>query len=158
MRESGINATIPENLTIDDKEGFLISGAPMANENTAPGFVIFQSQYWLDSKDCECGPVSVGTTSVDITSTYPQDITMNLLNSLHIENAGFAASLAANITKNITAPNKTNAANVTTAATIAPSGAEKVAEKPAPKQPGFEGFLAIMGILAMGYIRLIRRQ
>jgi hypothetical protein len=96
MRNSGINATIPENLIVDGKQGFLISGTPMADENTTPGFVIFQSQYWLDSKDCECGPVSVGTTSVEITSTYPQDITMNLLNSLHIENTGLA-SLAANI-------------------------------------------------------------
>jgi hypothetical protein len=47
---------------------------------------------------------------------------------------------------------------VTTAATIAPSNAEKVAEKPAPKQPGFEGILAITGLSAMGYIRLIRKR
>jgi hypothetical protein len=26
----------------------------------------------------------VGTTSVDITSSYPQDVTENLLNSLHV--------------------------------------------------------------------------
>ena len=159
MRESGINVTVPESLTIDGKEGFFISGVPpSAGVNVAPGFTIYQSQYWLDSKSCECGPVSVGTTSVDITSTYPQDITTNLLNSLHVGKTGSAAAPIANITKNVTATPNTAAENVTKNASVASSSAEKAAEKPAAKLPGFEGILAITGLSAMGYIRLVRKQ
>jgi hypothetical protein len=154
MRESGINVTVPESLTIDGKEGFLISGVPpSASVNAAPGFTLYQSQYWLDSKSCECGPVSVGTTSVDITSTYPQDITTNLLNSLHVGKTESAATPIANVTKNVTAGE-----NVTETASIASSSAEKSAEKPDAKQPGFESILAITCISAIGYIRLLRKQ
>ena len=159
MRGSGINVTDPESLTIDGKEAFLISGVPpSASVNVAPGFTLYQAQYWLDSKSCECGPVSVGTTSVDITSTYPQNITTNLLNSLHVGKTGSTAAPIANIVKNITATPNTAAKNVTKTASIASSSAEKATEKPAAKQPGFEGILAILGLSAMGYIRLIRKQ
>jgi hypothetical protein len=44
----------------------------------------YEAVYWLDSVQCDCGPVSVGTTRVGITSTYPEDVTMNLINSLRI--------------------------------------------------------------------------
>jgi hypothetical protein len=159
MRESGINVTVPESLTVDGKEGFLISGVPPSTVvNVAPGFTLYQSQYWLDSKSCECGPVSVGTTSVDITSTYPQDITTNLLNSLHVGKTESAATPIANITKNVTATPNTAGENVTETTSIASSSAEKAAEKPAAKQPGFESILAITCISAIGYIRLLRKQ
>lgn len=82
---SGFNATRPNDVTIDGKNGFVISAKPFAGNNMLPaGLNLFRAFYWLDSKNCECGPVSVGTTSVDISSTYPQDVTQGLLNSLKI--------------------------------------------------------------------------
>lgn len=84
MRARGINATVPMNQTIDGKNGFLISGAPFSGSSLPAGINFYQAQYWLDGKQCECGPVSVGTTSVDITSTYPQDVTMNLIKSINV--------------------------------------------------------------------------
>jgi len=41
--------------------------------------------YWKDSKICECGPVSVGKTKVEILSTLPRDLNENLLDSLNIK-------------------------------------------------------------------------
>lgn len=84
MITRGINATGPMNQTIDGKSGFLVSGAPFAGSSLPAGLKFYQAQYWLDSKQCECGPVFVGRTSVDITSTYPQDVTMNLLKSINV--------------------------------------------------------------------------
>jgi hypothetical protein len=84
MRASGINATTMMNQTINGKNGFLISGAPFSSSNVPAGFKLYHAQYWLDSKQCECGAVSVGTTSVFISSTYPQDVTMNLLKSINV--------------------------------------------------------------------------
>jgi hypothetical protein len=52
--------------------------------------------YWMDSQSCECGPVSVGKTSVVITSTYPLDVTQGLLSSLNIVQ-GQAATAAASV-------------------------------------------------------------
>jgi len=83
-RARGINATAPANMTIDGKDGFLFSGVPFPGSNAPAGYKLFQAQYWPDSKQCECGPVSAGTTSVDIISTYPQDVTMNMLKSVHV--------------------------------------------------------------------------
>jgi hypothetical protein len=83
-RARGINATIPANMTIDGKDGFMISGVPFPGSSAPAGYKLFQAQYWLDSKQCECGPVFVGKTSVDIISTYPQDVTMNLLKSISV--------------------------------------------------------------------------
>jgi hypothetical protein len=91
MIAAGINATIPQNVTIDGNNGFLLSGVPFPGANAPAGYKIYQAQYWLDKKSCECGAVTVGTTSVDIASTYPQDVTMNLLNSLKVEKTGQAA-------------------------------------------------------------------
>ena len=84
MITRGINATGPMNQTINGKNGFLIEGVPFSGSNLTAGFKFYQAQYWLDSKQCECGPVSAGTTSVSITSTYPQDVTMNLLKSINV--------------------------------------------------------------------------
>ncbi len=83
---TGFNATSIEDMMIDGKNGFLISSQPFSGNTMAPaGINLFQALYWLDSQDCPCGPVSVGTTSVDITSSYPQDITQSLLGSIHVE-------------------------------------------------------------------------
>ena len=83
MLLSGINATAPINQSIDGKNGYLISGTPFSGSKL-PNIKIYHAQYWLDSKQCECGAVSAGTTSVHISSTYPQDVTMNLLNSIKV--------------------------------------------------------------------------
>ena len=79
----GLNATNVEDRTIDGKEGFLVTSAPFEDNVGAPSSV-YRAMYWLDSQDCECGPVSVGQTSVIITSTFPQDITESLLSSLQV--------------------------------------------------------------------------
>lgn len=81
----GFNATKPNDVSIDGKNGFEYSATSMQGNNMLPtGAKLFRTIYWLDSKNCECGPVSVGTANVDITSTYPQDVTQGLLNSLHV--------------------------------------------------------------------------
>jgi len=81
----GFNTTNVNERSIDGKNSFIVSAVPLPGNNVLPaGSTLFRAIYWLDSKDCACGPVSVGTTSVDITSTYPQDVTQGLLNSLHI--------------------------------------------------------------------------
>jgi hypothetical protein len=85
MALRGINVTAPEEMVIDNMNGFLLSGMPFAGMgNASPDFMVYQAQYWLDSKDCECGPVSVGTVLVNIASTYPQDVTEGLLSSIHV--------------------------------------------------------------------------
>jgi hypothetical protein len=83
MRAGGLNATMPENVTIDGKSGFLIPAVPFEGANL-PATMYYEAQYWLDSKDCECGPVSVGTKQVIVTSSYPEDVTRNLLNTLTV--------------------------------------------------------------------------
>ncbi len=87
------NTTSVEDKIIDGKEGFLISAEPIPENTIAPADArLFNALYWMDSQECECGPVSVGTTSVDITSSYPQDITENLLSSLQIVKGEAVAS------------------------------------------------------------------
>jgi hypothetical protein len=85
MALRGINVTAPEEMVIDNMNGFLLSGMPFAGMgNASSGFMFYQAQYWLDSRDCECGPVSVGTVLVNIASTYPRNVTENLLSSIHV--------------------------------------------------------------------------
>jgi len=79
----GLNATDVEEMTIDGREGFLVTSEPFQAIAEAPD-TVYRAMYWLDSQDCECGPVSVGTTSVIITSTFPQDVTESLLSSLQV--------------------------------------------------------------------------
>ena len=81
----GLNVTNVEDKTIDSKEGILVTSVPFVAADTAEAnFDVYRAMYWLDSQDCECGPVSVGKTSVIVTSTYPLDVTEGLLNSLHV--------------------------------------------------------------------------
>ena len=85
MALRGINATTPVARVIDGKNGYLISGAPFSGMSSmSPGLMFFHAQYWLDSNNCQCGPLSVGTKLVDITSTYPQDVTEGILTSIHV--------------------------------------------------------------------------
>jgi len=86
------NTTSVDDKIIDGKEGFLISGVPFPEYTIAPPDArLFNALYWMDSQGCECGPVSVGTTNVDITSSYPQDVTESLLSSLQIVKGESAA-------------------------------------------------------------------
>jgi hypothetical protein len=85
MALRGINATAPKRITIDNRNGFRLSGMPFTGMgNASSGPVFYQAQYWLDSTDCACGPVSVGTVLVNIASMYPQNITESLLSSIHV--------------------------------------------------------------------------
>ncbi len=85
MALSGINVTAPMEQVIDNNSGFLLSGTPFSGMVNVPKETLFQqAQYWLDSKNCECGPVSVGTTLVNIASTYPQDVMQGILGSIHV--------------------------------------------------------------------------
>ena len=86
MMLQGLNATKVEDMTMDGKDGFLITAEPFQAAADAPGNV-YKAVYWLDSIECECGPVSVGTASVTVTSTYPLDVTEGLLSSLSIVKA-----------------------------------------------------------------------
>ncbi|MCK9407156.1 MAG: hypothetical protein M0Q47_12205 [Methanothrix sp.] len=91
---SGFNVTSVEDAVIDGKEGYVASGVPFPQITSIPADArIFEAVYWLDSEKCECGPVSVGTTRVAISSTYPEDVTMNMINSLKIVK-GEAAAVA----------------------------------------------------------------
>jgi hypothetical protein len=83
MMLQGLNVTNVEDMTIDGKEGFLVSSTPLEANVAAPS-AVYRAMYWLDSQGCECGPLSVGKTSVVITSTFPQDVTEGLLSSLQI--------------------------------------------------------------------------
>jgi len=93
MLREGLNATNVEDMTIDGKEGFMVTSEPFEAVAGAPSNV-YRAMYWLDSQACECGPVSVGKTSVVITSTYPLEVTQGLLSSLKVVQ-GQAATAAA---------------------------------------------------------------
>ncbi|HSD58647.1 MAG TPA: hypothetical protein VLB04_10725 [Methanotrichaceae archaeon] len=86
MALRGFNVTAaPEDLTIDGRNGFLIAGEPVSEAtNAQQPATLFNAGYWLDSMDCECGPVSVGSVNVGISSTYPEDVTRNLVNTLMV--------------------------------------------------------------------------
>jgi hypothetical protein len=85
MALRGLNVTNPEDKTIDGKKGFVIVGTTPTN------IEVYRGVYWLDSRDCGCGDLAAGNTNIVISSTYPQDVTMNLLNSLKVEKTGQAA-------------------------------------------------------------------
>ncbi|HUS76374.1 MAG TPA: hypothetical protein VMY43_10245 [Methanothrix sp.] len=93
MALNGFNTTNVEDKIITGKEGFLISGVPFPGNTIIPADAkLFNALCWMDSQGCECGAVSVGTTSVDITSSYPQDVTESLLSSLQIVKGGATSS------------------------------------------------------------------
>ena len=77
----GLNTTNIEDLEIDGKESFLLTAEPIEASEGVPN-KFYRAMYWLDSEDF--GPVSAGTTSVTITSTYPLDVTEALLSSLSV--------------------------------------------------------------------------
>ncbi|MCJ7444680.1 MAG: hypothetical protein MUO26_09160 [Methanotrichaceae archaeon] len=80
----GFNVTKSEDKVIDGKKGFVVTAEPFP-QNTAAPAQLTQASYWMDSKECgECGPVSVGTVRIAIGSSYPNDVTDGILNSLKI--------------------------------------------------------------------------
>ena len=92
---SGFNVSRVEDMVIDGKDGYIVESVPFSyNTNVPADAHLYEAVYWLDSEMCECGPVSVGTTSVGISSSYPEDVTMNLINSLKIVKGEAAAAAA----------------------------------------------------------------
>lgn len=73
------NITLATDMIIDGMPAYGLAGQDSANRT------YYTAYYWLDSKECECGPVSIGTTNVIIISSYPLALTGNLLDTLHIE-------------------------------------------------------------------------
>lgn len=87
------NVTNVEDRTIDGNDGFLLTSQPVPENTGVPAEVrLYRASYWMDSTKCECGPVSVGTTRIDITSSYPLDVTESLLSSLHVVKGQAAAA------------------------------------------------------------------
>ena len=92
-RLGGYNVTSVDDVTIDGKEGFMVSAVPNSYSEKIPeGITRYEVVYWLDGEKCECGPVSVGKTSVTIASTYAEEVTMNLINNLQIVKVEAAAA------------------------------------------------------------------
>jgi len=86
MMLQGLNVTKVEDKNIDGNNGFVLTGTPMTSSGAAPSdFKVYRAVYWLDSKECGCGDLAAGNTNVVITSTYPEDVTMSLLDSIKIE-------------------------------------------------------------------------
>lgn len=81
----GYNVTSVDDITVDGKEGFMVSAVPMSGNTMVPADITrYEVVYWLDSVKCDIGPVWAGKTSVSIMSTFPEDVTMNLVNSLQV--------------------------------------------------------------------------
>jgi hypothetical protein len=86
------NVTSVEDRTIDGNDGFLLASEPIPENTAVPADLrLYRASYWTDSKKCDCGPVSAGTVRVDITSSYPQDVTESLLSSLQVVKGQAAA-------------------------------------------------------------------
>jgi hypothetical protein len=79
----GFNVTKLEDKVIDGKEGFVLFSEPLPENQAAPSQFV-QASYWTDSKECECGPISLGKTKILIGSSYPNDVTNGILNSLKV--------------------------------------------------------------------------
>ena len=66
--------------TISGKVAWLVQGKSMRD-----GKDLLSASFWLDDKKCECGPVSVGKTYVEIHSDLPANSTNSSLQSLEFE-------------------------------------------------------------------------
>ncbi len=98
MTLRGLNVTSVNDQVIDGREGFVIAGEASAQATNAPqGAVLYLAGYWLDSVNCECGPVSVGTVNVGISSSYPEDVTQNMLNTITVSTGQAAAQMGQTI-------------------------------------------------------------
>jgi hypothetical protein len=53
-----------------------------------PASPLFWGEYWPDSEECDCGPVSVGRTQVEVFGNAPQNITESLLGTLGVRRSG----------------------------------------------------------------------
>jgi hypothetical protein len=94
MALRGLNVTSVDDMTIDGKQGFVATSVPMSAAQGIPADAkLYSAMFWLDSKECgDCGVVSAGKTYVVVSSSYPQDVTQNLLSSLHLEMGQAAAA------------------------------------------------------------------
>jgi hypothetical protein len=93
----GLNvSSAPVDMVIDGKPGFVITGVatvPVGAPGAGSQIALYEASYWLDSVNCQCGPISAGRTNVVVRSTYPHDVTQGLLSSLHV--TGGASETAA---------------------------------------------------------------
>ncbi|HOT07947.1 MAG TPA: hypothetical protein PK918_10230 [Methanotrichaceae archaeon] len=69
-----------EMMNISGKEAKVARGTSVDD-----GSVWNMAAFWLDSIPCDCGPVSVGKTYVEIASDLPENTTENFLNTLKFE-------------------------------------------------------------------------
>jgi hypothetical protein len=77
------NVTGVEDKTIDGNDGFLLTSEPVPENTAVPADArLYRASYWMDNKDY--GPVSAGTIRVDVISSYPLEVTENLLSSLKL--------------------------------------------------------------------------
>ena len=81
------NITYQPNMLIDNESAFGFTGLNSQNNR------LYFASYWLDSKGCDCGPVYIGKTNVDIESTYPLNTTAELMSNLHVEKIALAVKL-----------------------------------------------------------------
>ncbi|HWQ20759.1 MAG TPA: hypothetical protein VN455_13330 [Methanotrichaceae archaeon] len=72
------NITIAD-ATIDGVPAVIASGIDPSGESAA------RAWYWKDSQSCQCGPVSVGKTRVEVVSSYPVNMTSSLLQTIHVQ-------------------------------------------------------------------------
>jgi hypothetical protein len=86
MKLNGLNVTLVRDRTISGRKGFVVMGDPFTLENASTSQSnVYRALFWLDSNDCDCGPLSAGKTKIDIISRYPRIITDNLLDSVKLE-------------------------------------------------------------------------
>jgi hypothetical protein len=73
------NITYQPNMSIDNHSAFGFTGLDFQERR------MYFASYWLDSKPCECGPVFIGKTNIIVESSYPLNMTAELLGSMHVE-------------------------------------------------------------------------
>jgi len=76
------NVTQTTEMVIDGMPAYGLSGNYTNKDDVNK--TLYSANYWLDSNECECGPVSVGKTNVVITSTLPLEVTGHMLDTLHV--------------------------------------------------------------------------
>jgi len=88
----GYNVSSVDDIVIDGKEGYILSAVPASYNTMVPNVTRYEAVYWPDSVKCDIGPVWVGKTMVNVISTYPEDVTMNLINSLKVAKGAATAA------------------------------------------------------------------
>jgi hypothetical protein len=77
------NGSVSE-ATIDGKEGSIIR-QEVFNESMARTINSTIARYWLDAEEIEGYGLRAAKTEVEMISLLPEDLTEDLLNSIHVE-------------------------------------------------------------------------